>query len=146
MSPHSSVGPANPVALQTVLAGEHAAVFVHGVLGARTSRSQDPVLSDALTAAYRAHQERRARLVSRLRDLGEDPVPAEPGYRVPAGLSEAPALRERALRLERDCAAAYAHLVASTTGEDRALGVTWLLDAATRELDFGGRPRRLPGL
>lgn len=134
------------VALQAALATEHAAVFVHGVLGARTPQSAQPALHDALTAAYRAHQGRRARLVERLEELGEDPVAAEPGYRVPPDLSGARALRDRALRLERDCAAAYAHLVASTTGPDRELGITWLLDAATRELDFGGQPRRLPGL
>lgn len=134
------------VALQAALATEHAAVFVHGFLGARTSRSDHPGLFDALTAAYRTHQERRARLESRLRELGEEPVPAEPGYRVPAGLTDVSGLRSRALRVERDCAAAYAHLVATTAGQDRALGVDWLLDAATRELDFGGRPRRLPGL
>lgn len=135
-----------PVALQAVLATEHAAVFVHAVLGARTSRSAQPTLHTAITAAYRTHQDRRSRLMSRLRDLGEDPVPAEPGYRVPADLSGATALRGRALRLERDCAAAYAHLVATTAGPDRELGITWLLDAALRELDFGGDPRRLPGL
>lgn len=134
------------VALQSVLAAEHAAIFLHSTLGARISRSAQPALHDALGAAYRAHQQRRSRLMARLEQLGEDPVPAEPGYRIPADLTAPPAVRRRALRLERDCAAAYAHLVATTTDADRELGITWLLDAATRELDFGGTPRRLPGL
>lgn len=134
------------VALQTVLATEHAAVFLHSALGARTSRSSAPALAGAITDAYRTHQQRRDRITARLRQRGEDPVPAQPGYRVPVDLSGSGAIRRRALRLERDCAAAYAHLVATSEGTVRQWGIEWLLDAARRELDFGGQPRRLPGL
>ncbi|QYJ05556.1 ferritin-like domain-containing protein [Nocardioides panacisoli] len=134
------------VALQEALAAEHAAIFLHSALGARTSRSDAPDLAEALTAAYRVHLQRRSRLIARLDQLGADPIAAEPGYRIPADLNGTGAVRRRALRVERDCAATYAHLVATTTGTDRDLGISWLVDAATRELDFGGKPRRLPGL
>lgn len=133
-------------ALQATLAAEHAAVFVHGALGARTSASGHPGLLRAISAAYATHRERRGRLTARLRELGEEPVASEPGYRLPDDLTNPAAVRRRALGLERDCAATYAHLVATATDDDRALGVSWLVDTAVRELDFGGTPRPLPGL
>ena len=39
-------------ALQRTLAGEHAAVYVYGVLGGRVSESAEPDLSSRLTSAY----------------------------------------------------------------------------------------------
>ena len=46
-------------ALQATLAAEHAAVYVYGLLGSRTSQSAEPELYVALRAAYEAHRERR---------------------------------------------------------------------------------------
>jgi hypothetical protein len=43
-------------ALQTTLAAEHAAVFVYGALGGRTSLSATPVLHDAIAAAQGGKQ------------------------------------------------------------------------------------------
>ena len=133
-------------ALQTALAAEHAAVFVYGALGAQTSRSGDPALYAELTAAYTVHQERRDALTRAIRGAGGEPVAAEPGYELPADLSTPVAVARRALALERSCAATYAFLVASTSGERRRWAVQALLDAAVRELRFGGEPERLPGL
>ena len=75
--------------LQTALAAEHAAVYVFGVLGAQTSRSAQPILFDQLSAAYVAHRAERDRLVRAVRDLGGEPVAAEPAYQVPERLAAA---------------------------------------------------------
>jgi hypothetical protein len=133
-------------ALQTALAAEHAAVFVYGALGGQTSQSATPALSTAVTDGYVTHRGRRDDLVQRIEALGEEPVPAEPAYDLPADLSTPTAVSRRALALERSCAATYAFVVASTSGADRRWGVEALLDSAVRELSFGGEPERLPGL
>lgn len=133
-------------ALQSALAAEHAAIFVVGALGARSSPSEQSGLHEQLTDAYRAHVDRREALIAAVRDLGADPVAAEPAYDVPTGLGTSRVLRRHALRIQRACATAYTHLVANTAGDTRRLGIEALLDCAQRELDFGGQPRPLPGL
>lgn len=143
MTPRSSSG---TDALQTALAAEHAAVFVYGALGGQTSQSATPTLYAAVIDGYVTHRGRRDELVQRIDALGDHPLAAEPAYDLPVDLSTAVAVSERALALERACAATYAFVVASTSGADRRWGVDALLDAAVRELSFGGRPERLPGL
>jgi len=133
-------------ALQTTLAAEHAAVFVYGALGARTSQSGQPALYQGVTAAYSLHRARRDELMAQIDAAGADPVAAEPGYALPADLDSATAIRQRALVLEKGAAETYAYLVANATGATRAWAVAALLDAAVRGLGFGGRPERLPGL
>ena len=133
-------------ALQTALAAEHAAVFVYSALGGQTSQSAAPTLYADVTDAYVTHRGRRDRLIALIEDAGREPVAAEPGYDLPADLSTPTAIADRALRLERACAATYAFVVASTTDDVRKWAVDALLDTAVRELAFGGRPQRLPGL
>lgn len=145
VAPSATTDPA-VAALQVVLAAEHAAVFVHGALGAQTSQTSQPALHAALTRAYTVHRDRRDHLMARIVTEGQVPVPAEPGYALPAELGTATAVNARALALEEAAASTYAYLIANTTGALRAWAVQALLDAAVRGLDFGGRPERLPGL
>jgi hypothetical protein len=133
-------------ALQTALAAEHAAVFVYGALGGQTSQSGAPTLYAEVTDGYVTHRGRRDRLIALIEAAGREPVAAEPGYDLPADLSTPAAVADRALALERACAATYAFVVASTTGDDRKWAIDALLDTAVRELSFGGKPERLPGL
>lgn len=133
-------------ALQTTLAAEHAAVFVYGVLGGQTSRSGSPALYAALTSAYTTHRARRDDLMARLSAAGAEPVPAEPGYGLPADLGTPTAVTDRARALEESATATYAYLVASTTDEARAWAIDALVDAAVRGAGFGAPPDRLPGL
>lgn len=132
-------------ALQTTLAGEHAAVHLYGVLGARTSRSATPALYDAVVAAYRTHRERRDALSRFVRDEGAEPVVAEPTYEIPDRLDSVERVTAAALGLERRCAATYAWLVANTVGTRRRWAVTALTDAAVRGLTFRGSPEIFPG-
>ena len=132
-------------ALQTTLAAEHAAVYVYGALGGRTSRVATPELFDAVSAAYAAHRARRDHLVRELTDLGVDPAASEAAYQLPRRM-DTPAQIERAgLDLERSCAATYAYLVANTVEDRRRWAIQALNEAAVRELAFRGTPETFPG-
>ena len=132
-------------ALQTTLEGEHAAVYVYAVLGARTSQSGAPTLYDALRDAHQAHRVRRDGLIGEIAQLGAEPVAAATAYEVPPGLDSVDGIARAALRLERACADTYASLVANTVGPRRARAVAALTNAAVRELAFRGTPEIFPG-
>lgn len=131
--------------LQDVLAGEHAAVYVYGVLGARTSQSATPDLYLTLRGAYDVHRARRDDLTGRLAAEGVTPVAGATAYEVPAGLETSEVVTGAALALERSCAEGYAAAVAGTTGERRAWAIDALNDAAVRELGLRGTPEMFPG-
>jgi len=132
--------------LQQALAGEHAAVYVYGVLGARVSQSKEPTLAAQLTAAYTVHRGRRDQLVALVRTAHGDPVPAALSYRLPNDAGTTDQLRDAALVTEHRCSAVYAQLVGSTSGTDRQWALRALDDSAVRELSFGGRPTPYPGV
>ncbi|CAI9419482.1 ferritin-like domain-containing protein [Nocardioides sp. T2.26MG-1] len=131
-------------ALQVALAAEHAAVYVYGAIGGRTSRSATPALATAVTAAYDAHRARRDQLTAAVLDLDAEPVAAEPAYELPR-LDNPDQLARGALHVERACARTYVYLVASTTDERRRSAIGALNEAAVRELVFRGTPEIFPG-
>jgi hypothetical protein len=131
--------------LQQVLANEHAAVYVYGVLGARTSQSATPDLYLVLRAAHDVHRGRRDELTGQVAHEGVTPVAAATAYEVPAGLETADGVTSAALELERACADVYAAAVASTTADRRSWAVGALNDAAVRELGLRGTPEMFPG-
>ncbi|WP_370287625.1 DUF4439 domain-containing protein [Nocardioides sp.] len=141
----SDAASAEVEALQTVLAAEHAAVFVLAALGARTSSSGDPRGYRALTSAYDVHRGRRDQVERLLAARRATPVAAEPAYALPLR-PDAAATRRRAASLEESCAATYAYLVARSSGAVRQFGVEALIDAAVRAVGLGAAPDRLPGL
>lgn len=131
--------------LQDLLADEHAAVYVLGVLGARTSQSAAPELYAAVRGAYDAHRDRRDELTGLIASTGAVPVASATAYVVPVGLETTDGIALAALELERAGAAAYAEAVAGTTAERRAWAITALNDAAVRELGLRGTPEMFPG-
>jgi hypothetical protein len=131
--------------LQTALAAEHAAVYVYGLLGSRTSATAEPELYLALRAAYEAHRDRRDSLIGAIAALSVTPVPAAPAYTPPAGLDTTDGRYSAALALERACASTYAALVGATAGPRRVEAIALLNDAAARELSFRGTPEIFPG-
>jgi len=133
-------------ALQRTLAAEHAAVFVLGALGGRASTVAAPSLRTALGAAYDEHLERRNHLRTVIAAAGEDPVAAEPAYRLPGALSTQEQIAAEALRLQRACVVTYGALVAASAGTTRRWAVEAMTQTALTEADFGGRPQALPGL
>lgn len=131
--------------LQPVLAGEHAAMWVLSFIGGRVSRSASPELADAVTAAYRIHRGRRDQLTLLIRDAGVEPVAAEVAYQAPsAGTSEE--IRAAALAVEVAASALYGEAISQTEAAVRSWAVRALLDAAVRQLTFGGVLEATPGL
>ena len=131
--------------LQDVLATEHAAVYVLGVIGARTSQSGAPDVYLTVRAAYDAHRGRRDLLTGLIAAQGATPVASATAYEVPGGLETTDGVTLAALELERSCADVYSAAVASTTADTRALMIGALNDAAVRELGLRGTPEMFPG-
>ena len=132
-------------ALQTALAAEHAAVYLYGALGGRTSQSATPELFAAVAAAYAAPRARRDPLPAALVELAAPPVvAAEPAYELPR-LDTPAQVGRAALDVERACAATYAYLVENTVAERRRSAIEALTESAVRELAFDGDPEALPG-
>lgn len=133
-------------ALQRTLAGEHAAVYVYGVLGGRVSVSAEPDLWNRVSTAYTTHRGRRDQLIAMVRSRGEEPEAAEVSYQLP-NIARSPAQLVVAARtVELRCSAVYADMVGSTSGADRKWAIAALGDAAVRALGFGAKPAPFPGI
>jgi len=132
-------------ALQTTLAAEHAAVYVLGALGGRTSQSATPELFAAMNAAFDAHRVRRDDLTAAITDLDAEPVAAEAAYDVPSGLERAERIARVARETEQSCATTYAWLVANTVDEMRRWAIRALNETAVRVLTLRGTPEMFPG-
>ena len=132
-------------ALQAALAGEHAALYVYGVLGAQTSASATPQLFAAVSDAYAIHRDRRDHLTDLVLQEGGTPVASDPAYEIPRSLGSASEVARAALGLERRSAATYAWLVANTVRDQRRWAIRALTDTAVRELGFRGSPEIFPG-
>ena len=133
-------------ALQQTLAGEHAAIYVYGVLGGRVSASEQSALATALSSAYVTHRGRRDQLQAMVRLAGGEPVAAAVAYELPNPSRTAAQLEAAALVTERRCAEVYAAMVGNTSQANRQWAIDALADAAIRQLTFGGRPQPFPGV
>jgi hypothetical protein len=132
-------------ALQQALAGEHASVYVYGVLGGRVSASSRPGLANRPTSAYATHRGRRDQLTRMVRAAGAEPVTAQVGYQLPPSRT-AQQIEAAALVVEQRCADVYAATVGSTARAQRQWATAALTDTAVRLLSFGGSPEPFPGV
>ena len=132
-------------ALQTALAAEHAAVYVLGTLGGRTSQTADPDLFLAISEAFAAHRLRRDELTAAIAGLDAEPVAAEAAYDVPSGLDRSAQIARVARETEQSCATTYAWLVANTVDEMRRWAIRALNETAVRVLTLRGTPEMFPG-
>ena len=133
-------------ALQQTLAGEHAAVYVYRALAGRVSASSQPALATGLATAYAIHRGRRDQLIAMVRAAKGDPVAADLSYELPNPSRTPAQLTAGALLTEERCADVYAAMVGSTSRADRQWSIDALLDAAVRQLTFGGTPEEFPGV
>ena len=133
-------------ALQTTLAGEHAAVYVYGVLGGRVSSSAEPDLAASLRAAYTVHRGRRDQVTAILRHGDAEPVAAEVSYELPNAATTAADCRAAAAVIEERCAEVYAAAVGSTARANRQWAIDALTDSAVRALGFGAQSTPFPGV
>ncbi|MGI9155885.1 MAG: ferritin-like domain-containing protein [Marmoricola sp.] len=131
--------------LQATLAGEHAAVYVFGVLAAQTSQSAQPKLWGALDEAYLWHRAARDELVARITAAGRAPVAASVSYRLPNAVANAGQVTAAALLTEHRLTDVYGTLVAETAGGLRRWAIRSLDESAVRQLRFRGRPEIFPG-
>ena len=130
-------------ALQAVLAGEHAAVYAYGVVGARLHGQPD---ERAASAAYDAHRARRAAVTALVTAAGGQPTPAAVAYDIGAPVTAAALARALALRVERAVAGTYADLVGAAPAGSRATPAGWLADSAIRASQWSGVADAFPGL
>jgi len=133
-------------ALQATLAGEHATVYVYGVIGGRVSTSSEPTLATRVGTAYSTHRGRRDQLIAMIRAIDEVPVASEVSYQLPNPTTTGDQLESAARQLEERCCAVYADMVGSTSGPNRQWAIDALNDSAVRLLGFGGRPDAFPGV
>lgn len=133
-------------ALQVALAGEHAAFFVYGVLGARTSQSEQPTLFAKISEGYSLHRRNRDQLTVLIAAHDQTPVAAEVAYVLPAA-ADTPAQRLATARLvEERLLDTYGQLVEQTAGSDRRWALGALTAGAVRVVALGGAPQPFPGL
>lgn len=133
-------------ALQTALAGEHAAVYIYGVLGGQVSRASQPQLARLVGKLYDTHVSRRDRLTLLIHAHRVQPDAAAPAYRLPNPLRDPSQLRAAARLVEERCLQIYGQTVGSTAGPDRAWAISTLVAAATQGLSLGITPTDYPGM
>lgn len=133
-------------ALQDCLAAEHAAIYGYGVLGGVLAGDKSATRDQALAAAgYVAHRARRDDLATLIADLDLDPVPAEPAYATPFPITDTSDCRRLGRHIEHGTAAVYAFAVARTVDGTRRMLASALIDAARREVRWGGKAQAFPG-
>jgi hypothetical protein len=137
-------------ALQATLAGEHAATYCYGVLGARTSASTQHALYRLMVDAFALHRRQRDQVAVMIGALGAAAVPAAVSYQVPgftdtaAGVTAAE-LNNAALQVEHRIARTYGELIENTTGAVRRWALVALDRSAVRQMEFRGTPEMFPG-
>jgi hypothetical protein len=119
-------------ALLGALAGEHAAIYAYGPIGARLS-SRNAVEA---RAAERAHRDRRDALVLRLSSGEVTPPPAATAYTLPFPVTGKAAALRLAVQVEERTAALWRAALRETTGADRRLALDALTDCAVRATRF----------
>ena len=132
-------------ALQSVLAAEHAAVYVYGVLGGQTSQSAQPALLAAVSSAYTAHRGRRDLLSREIADDGADPVAAAAAYELSGPLLRTAQVQAEAVATEESSVEVLLALVAQSVGSVREWALAEATWSATWQLQLGGEPQTWPG-
>lgn len=90
-------------ALQGALAGEHAAIWGYGVVGAEVTDAQ----LSGVRVVEQAHRARRGATANLLRSLDVDPVRAQPYYELPFPVDDPTSGLRLAVHLEQGVAAAW---------------------------------------
>jgi hypothetical protein len=128
--------------LHTVLAGEHAAIYGYGVVGAHltgTARARARV-------AYDVHRARREQLVGMLAQRNAPAVPAAAAYALPRPVVTPEDAKVLATELEERLAAVWVDAVGLLTGDLRQFAARTVQDAAVRAATWRGGSVPFPGL
>jgi hypothetical protein len=133
---------ADVTALQTTLAAEQAAVYGYGVVGAHVTGAARAEALRAMTW----HQTQQPLLSALLAAAAAKPVAADPAYVLPFRVTDAVTAVRLAERLEDAVAAAYADLVAQSSGADRLSAAQALMACAVQAVSWSGLSQAFPGL
>jgi len=129
-------------AVAQALAGEQAAVYAYGVVGAKAG----PTYRRAATEGLLAHGVMSDLLAAQLSTAGESPAAAQPAYALPFVVRTVDEARRLAVHVEQSLAATYADLVAAAAPPRRRDAVTWLARSAAQAHRWGGAAQAFPGL
>jgi hypothetical protein len=129
-------------ALQTALAGEHAAIYGYGVVGSHLRGTARAKARDA----YDVHRARRDQLQQLIVEQRATPVSASAAYRLPRPVRSAADATVLATELEERLAAVWVDAVADLRGELRELAAQVLQDVAVRAAGWRGGSVPFPGL
>ncbi len=130
-------------ALEVVLAGEHAAVYAFGVVGALLRNTSDEA---AARAAFALHVARRDEVTAELVAAGTTPVGSAPAYDLGGPIRTPRAARALAARVDLGLCAPYADLVGASAPAERPTAADWCSGSATSSVAWGGDPVAFPGL
>jgi hypothetical protein len=129
-------------ALQTALAGEHAAIYGYGVVGSHLRGSARTRAQEA----YDVHRARRDQLQQLIVERKATPVPASAAYRLPRPVLNAADATLLATELEERLAAVWVDAVGDLDGRLRELAGQVLQDVAVRAAGWRGGSVPFPGL
>jgi hypothetical protein len=124
----SPSAPVGGTALAAVLAGEHAAIYGYGVIGAHVSGNDLSMVK----SAQRDHEQSRDALTAKLIAARVSAPAASAAYQLPFAVSDSASARKLAVLLEERVAGLWRAAVAPTQGADRQLAVQALTAAAVR--------------
>lgn len=128
-------------AFTEALAGEYAAIYAYGIVGAQVTTNERPAADAAITA----HRAARDQLRSSMAELAIPAPPAEPAYAT--GEIDTPeAARALAVTVETALVPRYAELAAQVAGEQRGWCAAQAQQCATRAVSWGGPSQAFPGV
>lgn len=125
-------------AMQKALAAEHAAVWSYGLTTAYVAAGT----ADAVTKGSTTHRAQRDTCARIVRQAGEHPVDAKPGYRTPKPVRDADSAMRLLAVAEQDCCSAWRGVLERT--DDAALRNT-ALQALTYSAVHATHWRKLTG-
>lgn len=128
-------------ALQSALAGEHAAVWACGRAAGELSGARRTAALEELDAHRVARDELRRQVVA----LGSEPVPAAAAYVEPFEVSGRAGGRRLLAHVDSALVATYADLAAVTPRAGRRGAVAAATEWAVRALSWGADPAAFPG-
>ena len=127
--------------LNDALAGEHAAIFGYGALGAHLT---GPALLLAQQAEA-AHRARRDALLVRLASASPAPAAADPAYALPFGVTDQASALRLAVGIEERTGDVWKAALADAGGDDRKRALDALTDCALRAARFRRTAGQTPG-
>lgn len=131
-------------ALQSTLAGVHAALWGYGLVASRLRDTADEAAADT---GYTDYQRLRNRLDAMIRRRDAAPTAAEAGYDLPFDVTDEASARRLAVHIEEGCAPLLGHLVTATENPDLVnFAATQLAALTQRRVRLGAEPDAFPGL